>query len=54
MYPLQVRKVGDYTSKLVAGMEADLDSLSERVKNRNGDEDTEALLSVRLHAHEGF
>jgi len=45
--------VGDYTSKLVAGMEADLDSLTERVRTRNGDEDTEALLSVRLCAHQG-
>ena len=42
----QVRKVGDYTSKLVAGMKEDLDALSERVKNRNGDGDTEALLAV--------
>ena len=41
-----MRKVGDYTSKLVAGMREDLDALSERVKNRNGDDDTEALLAV--------
>ena len=45
--------MGDYTSKLVAGMEADLDSLSERVKARSGNEDTEALLSVRSCAHAG-
>ena len=45
-FSLQVRKVGDYTSKLVAGMREDLDALSERVKNRNGGDDTEALLAV--------
>ena len=43
--------MGDYTSKLVAGMEADLDDLSERVKDRKGDEDTEALLAVRSYSH---
>ena len=41
--------MGDYTAKLVAGMEADLDALSERVKDRKGDDDTEALLAVRHH-----
>ena len=46
-WPLQVRKVGDFTLKLVAGMREDLDALSERVEHRDGDGDTEALLAVR-------
>jgi hypothetical protein len=45
----QVRKVGDFTSKLVAGMREDLDVLSERVEHRDdGEGDTEALLAVSV------